>query len=458
MELSFTAADEIPSALVLRRVKSWKVAPGVQPGTFTFLRVRGTKYVVGLPPKVAGEVVAEKDRGKVRALIARLTVEEAAAARSGAPSPGKMLLLTQNGDAMAQVTTAAASADKTASPGPVIDMTPFHERMLHHARNAGRAFWDVAGGAEVGRARARAEGASRAVRMAKERAAAEPLHPRALGQLREFVRGPFAEAHRDYAAAMGRRATTLLGPVALLANAAHAPYVHARGPMRSPRAERERQAFLRYAPTRSALQGGAIGLAMPVHPMGPAGTAALGAGLGLMGGMAGKRMAARARLAETQSAAGQAGAQKEGAVDWSALANLVAAGAAAPAAVIGAHALANRVGSGLRELAVGSKVRSLQQLAGGKKVAAGPGALAGAVGGANAGSRHGAVSAGVGGVVGGLVGEYVLPAVEQALLSAGPEYASIAKPAALLASGLAGEISGRLVGNILQPKAQDPGA
>lgn len=215
MILNFTAADEIPVSTVLRKIKTWKVAPGVRPETFTFLRVRGTKYLVGLPAATAKAVLAEKDAEKVKRTIAALTATEAAAARSGLPSPGKMLLLVQSGDVMSQVTTAATPA-----------------------------------------------------------------------------------------------------------------------------------------------------------------------------------------------------AQKTG---------------MAPSA------------SGAQTV----------------KKAMGLGGLAGAAGGVNAGARHGAASAGVGGLVGSFVGEYVLPMVEQALLAAGPEFAQVAKPAALLASGIAGEISGRLVGNILQPKLQE---
>ena len=221
MVLNFTAADEIPVSTVLRKIKTWKVAPGVRPETFTFLRVRGTKYLVGLPAATAKAVLAEKDAEKIKRTIAALTATEAAAARSGLPSPGKMLLLVQSGDIMSQVTTAATPAAQ------------------------------------------------------KTGAAQRP--------------------HR-----------------------------------------------LTYA-----------GDAQTV------------------------------------------------------------------------------------------------------KKAMGLGGLAGAAGGVNAGARHGAASAGVGGLVGSFVGEYVLPMVEQALLAAGPEFAQVAKPAALLASGIAGEISGRLVGNILQPKLQE---
>lgn len=269
MVLNFTAADEIPGSTVLRKIKTWKVGPGVRPETFTFLRVRGTKYLVGLPAATAKAVLAEKDAEKVKRTIAALTATEAAAARSGLPSPGKMLLLVQSGDAMSQVTTAETPA-----------------------------------------------------------------------------------------------------------------------------------------------------------------------------------------------------AQKTGAVDWSALAQMAAVGVAAPAAAAGLHVLGDRVGRGLQEIAVGPELRRMaatQRLhrltyadgAQTVKKAMGLSGLAGAAGGVNAGARHGAASAGVGGLVGSFVGEYVLPMVEQALLAAGPEFAQVAKPAALLASGIAGEISGRLVGNILQPKLQE---
>ena len=89
-----------------------------------------------------------------------------------------------------------------------------------------------------------------------------------------------------------------------------------------------------------------------------------------------------------------------------------------------------------------------------QKRAAGPGMVVGSIGGATAGARHGVLSSGAGGVVGGLVGDYVLPIVEQALLAAGPDFATVARPAALLASGIAGEISGRLIGDFLQPKSK----
>ena len=83
----------------------------------------------------------------------------------------------------------------------------------------------------------------------------------------------------------------------------------------------------------------------------------------------------------------------------------------------------------------------------------GIGGVVGAMGGVR-GSGHKGVASGVSGAfVGHQVGDYVLPAVYRALL-ADPEMKAIALPAALLASGIAGEVSGILVSKFFPEKKE----
>ena len=71
----------------------------------------------------------------------------------------------------------------------------------------------------------------------------------------------------------------------------------------------------------------------------------------------------------------------------------------------------------------------------------------GGLGGGTAGARDGGiVSGGLGALVGALVGDMVFPAVERALAtSENPQARTLSLPVALLASGVAGEISGDVI-------------
>lgn len=351
--------------------------------------------------KAGGRAAAEKDGEKARKMLAELTATEAAAARANLPSPGKMLLLTQSGNVITQVTTAGIPQEqKTAAmpqfgpPGATLEGSSLAARALHGVRNAGRAYWDVASGGETRRTGARAAGAQRAVQMMVDRAdmleeagpGAASLGPHAVDQLQDFISGPWLDAQKEHDGAKIRRASSILTPLSMGLEAGRPLLAHAMGPYSDEQDEEDRDARLRAAPLTAAIRGGLTGAMMPIHPLGAGGSALLGAGVGASGGLLARHLHLRQ-------------AQEKGAM--------------------------------------------------------GLGGMAGAAGGVNAGSGHGVLSAGLGGLVGSLVGEYVLPMVERALLAAGPEFAQVAKPAALLASGLAGEISGRLIGNILQPKAQE---
>jgi len=80
-----------------------------------------------------------------------------------------------------------------------------------------------------------------------------------------------------------------------------------------------------------------------------------------------------------------------------------------------------------------------------------PGAVVGAVGGARGAGNEGLASLTAGAAVGGAVGDMVLPAVYRALLG-DPSLAAVALPAALLASGVAGEVSGTVVSKFFKKK------
>ena len=103
--LNFSSADKVPTSTVLGKIQTWKLGPGVFPMNYQFLRVRGTSYIIGVPEDVAKQLTSEKDQTKLRKMMRPLVGAEVAAARANRPSPGKMLLIEQQGDAMRQVTT-----------------------------------------------------------------------------------------------------------------------------------------------------------------------------------------------------------------------------------------------------------------------------------------------------------------------------------------------------------------
>jgi len=106
--LNFSMGDRLPAATVTGKVKKWSVAAGVVPQTYVFLRVRQTPNIIGVSEATANKLIKEKDQQKLRKLMAPLVWAEMQAARSSRPSPGKMLLLEQRGDAIYQVTKTQA--------------------------------------------------------------------------------------------------------------------------------------------------------------------------------------------------------------------------------------------------------------------------------------------------------------------------------------------------------------
>ena len=113
--LKLSEADKIPTATITSKVKSWNVAPGVVPNTYSYFRVRGGQgYIIGVPSDVAEQLLKEKDEAKVRKILMPRIVAEMQASRNGSPSPGKMLLLMQSGDTIVQVTRAVPGMGKKA--------------------------------------------------------------------------------------------------------------------------------------------------------------------------------------------------------------------------------------------------------------------------------------------------------------------------------------------------------
>jgi len=116
ISLSITESDRVPSSTITSKVKQWNVAPGVVPSSLVYFRIRGGQgYIIGVPADTASKLLKEKDATKLRKMMASMIVPEMQAARSGMPSPGKMLLLMQSGDSIAQVTQSAPGMGKRAN-------------------------------------------------------------------------------------------------------------------------------------------------------------------------------------------------------------------------------------------------------------------------------------------------------------------------------------------------------
>jgi len=92
--LNFTSGDRIPGMTMASKVKKWNVAPGVVPSTYTFLRIRGTNYVMGVSAALSKKLLAEKDPAKLRKILAGPMLKEYRSMQAGRPSPGLVLLLT----------------------------------------------------------------------------------------------------------------------------------------------------------------------------------------------------------------------------------------------------------------------------------------------------------------------------------------------------------------------------
>jgi len=115
ISLSITESDRVPTATVISKVKQWNVAPGVVPSSLVYFRIRGGQgYIIGVPADTASKLLKEKDATKLRKMMASMIIPEMQAARSGMPSPGKMILLMQSGDSISQVTQSSPGMGKKA--------------------------------------------------------------------------------------------------------------------------------------------------------------------------------------------------------------------------------------------------------------------------------------------------------------------------------------------------------
>lgn len=113
--LTISESDKVPTGIITARVKSWNVAPGVVPSSYTYFRIRsGQGYIIGVPPGTAEKLVKEKNAEKLRKTVASLIIPEMQAAQAGMPSPGKMILLMQSGDSISQVTQSSPGMGKKA--------------------------------------------------------------------------------------------------------------------------------------------------------------------------------------------------------------------------------------------------------------------------------------------------------------------------------------------------------
>lgn len=96
--LSFNPGDMLPSMMVVQKTRGLKLMPGVMPQTLTFLRVKGTNFVMGIPKAVAKKLYSSNSPQASAQIIRDGMYEEMMNARSGRPAMGKFLLLQEGKD------------------------------------------------------------------------------------------------------------------------------------------------------------------------------------------------------------------------------------------------------------------------------------------------------------------------------------------------------------------------